>query len=280
MPLALEWSAERSLEDMDRAGIERAVLSMTTPGLWFGDRAAARTLARDCNEYAAWLVAAHPRRFAAFASLPMPDIDGTLEELAFALDTLGAEGVAMFTSYGNTWLGDPAFAPVFEELDRRKAVVYTHPTSSEACPAVLPEITPAVIEFGTDTARSIASLVFSGAAARYSNVRFIFSHAGGTMPLLVERFEGVARLPDVTRRLPHGLQHELGRFYYDTAQASNATAMSALTAVASPSHILFGSDYPFRTALEQIDRLRTCAFSSGEFERIERCNALDLMALP
>ena len=279
MPLARAWSAERSLEDMDRGGIELAVLSMTTPGLWFGDRAAAREVARNCNEYAAQLAAAHPRRFAMFASLPLPDIDGALEELSFALDTLGAEGVAMFTSYGEAWLGDPAFAPVFEELDRRKAVVYTHPTSSAACPAVLPEISPAVIEFGADTTRTIASLVFSGAAARYPNLRFIFSHAGGTMPFLIERFEGVAKLPSVARRLPHGLQHELGRFFYDTAQAANATAMAALTTVVRPGHILFGSDYPFREAREQIDRLRAGPFSSADLQRIEGCNALDLMRL-
>jgi predicted TIM-barrel fold metal-dependent hydrolase len=280
MPLAFEWSVDRSLDDMDRAGVELAILSMTTPGLWFGDRAVARTLARDCNEYAARLVANHPQRFAMFASLPMPDIDGTFEELSFALDTLGSEGVAMFTSYGDRWLGDPAFAPVFEELNRRKAIVYTHPTSSDSCPKVLPGLSPAVIEYGTDTTRTIASLVFSGAAARYPNIRFIFSHAGGTMPFLIERFEGLAQLPNMACRIPNGLQHELGRFFYDTAQAANATAMSALATVAHPSHILFGSDYPFREGREQIDRLKSCAFSSDELKQIERLNALALMILP
>lgn len=272
-----DWTPERSLEDMDRGGVDFAVLSVTTPGVWFGDAAAARALARNCNEYGASLARENRNRFGAFAALPLPDVTGSLREVAYALDTLHLMGVGMYTSYGRRWLGDPLFTPLFEELDRRNAIVFVHPTLNECCADLLPDVSESIIEYGTDTTRTIASLVFSGAASRYPGVRFIFSHGGGTFPFLIERFEGLAKRAPIAARLPHGLRHELTRFHYDTAQASNPAAMSALKHVVPSSQILFGTDYPYRRASEYLGALEACGFSAGEIDAIHRQNAERLM---
>jgi predicted TIM-barrel fold metal-dependent hydrolase len=274
------WTPERSIDDMNRAGVAQALLSITAPGIWFGDADAARRTARTCNEYAAQLAKQHPGRFGVFAALPLPDIDGTLTEIAYALDVLGTDGVGMFTSYGKTYLGDATFAPIFEELNRRKAVVYTHPTLNECCSNLVPDIGPTIIEYGTDTTRAIASLVFSGAAARYRDIRFIFSHAGGTMPFLIERFINLAREERWATRLPDGVLAELQRFYYDTAQVSNRSAMSSLREVIPVSQILFGTDYPYRGSEEHVSGLHTCGFNADELEAIERSNARRLLGSP
>jgi predicted TIM-barrel fold metal-dependent hydrolase len=206
------WSPEVSLDMMDEGGVATSIVSLSSPGIWFGDGALRRRLARECNEYAATMVSDHPGRFGMFAALPMPDVDASLRELEYAFDTLGADGVGFLTNLDGKYLGDPLFAPVFEELERRGAVVYTHPTPLEASRGVLPGIPESAIEFGTDTTRTIASLVFGGTAARTPRVRYIFSHAGGTLPFIVERFTRLARRPDLAERLPRGLLHELRRF--------------------------------------------------------------------
>jgi len=145
-------------------------------------------------------------------------------EIAYALDTLKADGIGLLTSYGDKWLGDPAFAPVMEELNRRKAIVYTHPTTASCCGNLIPDVPDAIVEWGTDTTRTIAGLV-SGTAARCRDVTFIFSHGGGTMPFLAERFQRLPQAnPKVAARLPGGVDAELRRFYYDTAQAAHPYA--------------------------------------------------------
>lgn len=198
-------TTEKALEDMDKAGVTTSILSIPGPGVWFGDAAEARRLARQCNEYSAQLVADHPKRFGFFATLPLPDVEGALREIAYGLDTLGADGVCTWTSYGNKWLGDPAFAPVFDELNRRKALIYTQPIRADCCAKILPEVPSAVVEYGTDTTRTIASLVFNGVATRCADMRIIFSHDGGTMPFLIERFLFEARNPKTAQKLPHGV---------------------------------------------------------------------------
>jgi 6-methylsalicylate decarboxylase len=277
-PPLVQWTPARSLEDMDAAGIRTSVNSITTPGLWFGNAEESSRIARECNDYSAKLAADYPGRYGIFAALPLPDIDGSLREIEYALDTLKADGIAMFTSYGDKYLGDAAFAPVFAELNRRKAVVYTHPTGPACCRNLVSDVPPPVIEYGTDTTRTIASLVFSGAAARYADVRFIFSHAGGTMPFLAERFInlGAAR-PNLASRFPNGVLHELQRFIYDTAQSSNPYAMGPLVKLVTPTQIVFGTDYPFRTSIDHVKGLADCGFSAAELRAIERDNAVRLL---
>src|SRR5262249_6734630 len=205
-----DWTPEKSLADMDRAGVATALTSITTPALRFLDDAAARKLARECNDYSAKLVSDSKGRFGMFAVMPMPYVEATLHEIGYALDSLKADGIALLTSYGDKWLGDPAFTPVMEELDRRRAVVYTHPTTADCCGNLIPDVPESIIEWGTDTTRTIASLLFSGAAARFRNVQMIFSHGGGTLPFLTERF---VRLPIINTKLaarvPNGVEAEL-----------------------------------------------------------------------
>ena len=273
----LEWTPEKSLADMDAAGVSTAMLSITTPGVWFADAAAAATLARACNEYGAKLAADGARRFGLFAVLPLPDVDASLREIAYALDTLKADGIGLFTSYGDKWLGDPAFAPVLDELNRRKAVVFTHPTAANCCRNLIAEVPPPVIEYGTDTTRTIASLLFTGTASRCPDIKFIFSHAGGTMPFLIERF---VRLP-LTRKAaaantPEGVTALLQRFHYDTAQAANPASMAALTKVVPISQIVFGTDFPFRTARDHVNGLKEI-FDEADLRKIGSANARVLL---
>src|SRR5690242_8821156 len=176
-----------------------------------------------------------------FASLPLPDVDGSLEEIAYALDTLKADGVGLMTSFEDKWLGDPAFEPVMEELNRRKAIVYTHPTLADCCRAILPVVHRAVVEFQTDTSRAIGSVVFTGTAARFPGIRFIWSHGGGTMPFLYERYLRMPQLhPNVKPNIPNGVEYELKKFHYDVAQVAFPSALAALAKVVPVSQILFG----------------------------------------
>jgi predicted TIM-barrel fold metal-dependent hydrolase len=265
------WSVENSLADMDRSNVDRALLSATP------DADLSAAMARATNEYAATLVRQHPTRFGFFAALPIPDIDGCLEEIAYALDVLGAQGVGLFTSYGTTYLGDAALDAVFAELDRRKAIAYTHPTLNACCADIVPGIPPTAIEFGTDTTRAIASLVFGGTTVKYPHVRFIFSHGGGTMPFLIGRFVNLAKQPRMAARLPNGLMPELQRFYYETAQVANRGAMASLRELVPASQVLFGTDFPYRGAQEQLAGLRQCGFTGDELQAIEGPNLTRLL---
>jgi predicted TIM-barrel fold metal-dependent hydrolase len=274
----MNWTPDKDLEDMDRAGVATSILSLAPPGVWNGDDAAARRLARSCNDGAARIVADHKGRFGMFVNLPLPDVDGSLHEIEYGLDTLKADGVCMFTSYGDKWLGDPAFNPVFDELNRRGAVVYTHPKSANCCKNLLPKIQDSEIEYGTDTTRAITQLVFGGTTMRCPNVRIIFSHAGGTMPFLIERFVNMAKGPQFAAQFPQGFLAEAAKLYYDTAQTSNAAAMSALLKVAPVSQILFGTDFPFRTASDHVKGLKECGvFTAKNLRDIDRENALRLL---
>ena len=272
------WTPSKSIEDMDRGGVAKAVTSITAPALRFLSPWWARKVARACNEYSAKLVAGRRGRFGMFAVMPMPDIDGTLAEIEFALDTLKADGIGLLTNYGDRWLGDPAFAPVMEELNRRKAVVFAHPASVSCCSNLIPDVPDLVIELATDTSRAIASLLFSGTASRYPDMRIIFSHGGGTMPFLVERFTRLPIMkPGLAERVPQGVEHELRRFFYDTAQASHPAALASLLTVAPASQVLFGSDFPYRTAAEHATALGDHGFRPADLLAIERDNALRIM---
>ena len=280
-PLSINWTVEKSLADMDRAGIATAMLSVTTPGIVLPNLSveAGRRLARECNEYGARLVRDYPRRFGFFAVLPMDDVQGSLAEIAYALDVLKADGIGLLTSYGDKWLGDPVFFPIMEELNRRKVVVYTHPTAANCCGNLQPKVPPVLIEYGTDTTRAIASVLFDGNARRFRDIRWIFSHAGGTMPFLIERFvRHPILVPSVAPLFPEGVAAELRRFYYDTAQTPNAAAMSALSKVVPTSQIVLGTDFPYRTGLDHVKGLRDCGvFNEADLRMIEHDTALALL---
>jgi predicted TIM-barrel fold metal-dependent hydrolase len=223
------------------------------------------------------LAADHRRRFGVFAALPLPNIDASLREIEYAFDTLKADGIALFTSYGDKWLGDPAFNPVFEELNRRNAVVYTHPNSADCCRNLLPGVADATIEWGTDTTRAITLMIFGGAASRYPNVHMIFSHGGGTMPFLIERFRVLANSAQNKSKFPQGFEGAASKFYYDTAQVANTPAMAALSKVVPISQIVFGTDYPFRTLAEHVQGLKQCGvYNDNDLRAIDQ-NALKVL---
>ena len=253
---ALEWSPQKSIDGMDRAGIATAVLSMATPGVWFGNIEESRALARHCGEYGARLMADHPGRFGLFAPIALPDVDGSLRAIEYAYDVLKADGICLLTSYDAKWPGDPAFAAVFDELNRRNAVVYFHPTCPAFARNLIPEVPPAITEFVFDTTRAINSLLYSGTLARCRDIRFIFSHGGGTVPFLADRIASLARRPSATElraRVPKGVEHELRKLYYDVVSVTgSAGGMHALIDFADPARLLFGTDFPYYR-IDQVD---------------------------
>jgi predicted TIM-barrel fold metal-dependent hydrolase len=205
----------------------------------------------------------------------MPDLDGTLAEIAYAFDELKVDGVGVLTSYGDKWFGDPAFAPVMAELNRRRAVIHVHPTVADCCRNLIPGQHPMLVEYGADTTRVIGQLVFRGEAQRHPNVRLIFSHGGGAMPFLYQRFVSNARHDHA----PRDALEWLPRFYYDTAAAAIAPPMAALRHVVPVSQIVFGTDYPYGTAGTVARQLRESGvFSAAEIEAIEHGNPVALMA--
>jgi 6-methylsalicylate decarboxylase len=276
-PCMQTWSIQNSLDDMDKAGTQISLVSITTPGLYFGHVEEARKLSRTCNDYGMEMMRDHPGRFGLFAAIPWPDVEGSLKEAEYALDVLKADGICMFTSYGDKWLGHADFKPLFEELNRRKTVIYVHPHAAACCFNLIEEVNESIIEYGTDTSRAIGSVVFTGTASRYPDIRWIWSHAGGTMPFLIERFANLAVLPRYKSALPNGLLHELKRMYYDTAQASNGSALQCLKSVAGSSQIVFGTDYPYRLSIEHVEGIAGAGFSKDEMVGIDHRNALRLM---
>jgi 6-methylsalicylate decarboxylase len=278
-PANTRWTPELSIEDMDKGGVAAAVVSITNPGLWFGDPAQARRLARACNDYGAKLVLDHPTRFGLFAAMPLPDVDATLREIAYAYDTLKADGIALFTSYGDRWLGNTAFRPVMEELNRRKAVVTIHPTAADCCRNLVyaPGVGPGSIEYGTDTTRAILGVAFSGDAVRFPDIRFIWSHAGGTVPFLAGRIEGAANA--AREALPNGFTAELKKFYYDVAGAANRGALASLLQVVAPTQIVFGTDFPPGGTSAAVAKAMADVglFSESDLRAIDRQNAVRLL---
>lgn len=287
----VRWTLAEDMEDMDKAGTATALLSITTPGFLFGETMEIRKVMRQCNEAAAKLRADHPGRFGNFAAIPPNDTDGALKELEYALDTLKADGIGLFSNYGDKWLGYDIFHPVYEELNRRKTVVYVHPQAPACCGRLVQDVGDTWIEYGADTGRTIASLINSGTTTKFPDITWIFSHGGGVMPFVIERFLGGTAeeiVPGIvtkgqggtgvvgsgrTQKVPRGTLYEIRKMYYDTAQASNPVAMQALKTVAGVSQIVFGTDFWFRTAQETGRGLTTNkVFTAAELRSINRGN--------
>jgi predicted TIM-barrel fold metal-dependent hydrolase len=269
------WSPAKSLDDMDKNGVTTAMLSLAVSGVTFDAGEAGRGLARKSNDFGAQLVKDHPASFGLFAALPLPDPQGSLIELEYALDTLHADGIALLSSYGDKWLGDPAYVPVFEELNRRKAVVFVHPSAPNCCANLQAHVPASTMEFFFDTARTIDSLLMNGTFSRFPNLQFIFSHGGGAMPLLANR---IARLfpKELAALAPNGVLYELKRQYYDTASATNPSSLSALLNLIPSSQIVFGSDFPFLSAGDTASDLAHSSLSDNTVEAINRNNAVRL----
>jgi len=266
--VARQWTPQVSLEDMDAADVATAITSITAPGFAIVAPELRFKLNRECNEYGARMALDHRGRFGLFASLPLPDVERSLEEIGYALDTLKADGIGLLTSYGNKWLGDPAFAPVMTELDRRKCVVYVHPTAPDCCRNLLPGVPDWVIEFPADTMRTIASLLFSGTVERCRNIRFIFAHVGGVLPLLTEH---------LVRAAQFDVRSELKKFHYDPALRAHPVGVFSALQVVGVSQLLFGTDAPLRRSIDQVTGLRSCGLSEDELRKIDYENARRLL---
>ena len=272
--VARHWTPQVSLDDMDAAGIATAFTSITAPGLVFIPRERLVAVNRECNDFGARMVVTHRERFGLFASLPLPSIDDSLREMEYALDVLKADGIGLLTSYGDRWLGDPTFAPVMDELNRRRAVVYVHPTVADCCRNLLPGIADWVLEFPVDTARTVASLLFGGTFTRCPNIRFIFAHVGGILPLVVEHLVRAAKVnPDLAAMAPHGVRAQLRALHYDTALRMHPVGISSALDFVDASQLLLGTDAPLRRSADQLAELHAQGLPDDVVRMIESGNA-------
>ena len=272
-----EWSPAKALAQMDRYDIASSVVSVGNPGVWFGDVQEGRDLSRSANDWMARMAADHPGRFGVFAAIPLPDVEGSLKEIEYAFDILKVDGIHLLTSYGDKWPGDPAFAPVFDELDRRRAVVFVHPTVANCCATLQPNVSVSIGEYPFDETRAIMSVLYNGTLTRCPNIRFIFTHAGGPMPVLAVRMEQQLRHPEIAARLPNGAAVELKKLYFDVANSTvNKAAMAALTTFAPSSQIMFGSDFPYIPIEKTVNGFAGLGYSPDLLKAINRDNALKL----
>ncbi len=240
------WSLDGAIAYLDEARIDVAVPSISTPGVHFGDDVAARTLARRVNEYLAEIKRDRPDRFGGFAALPLPDVDGSLEQIEYAFDVLELDGVSLMTNAGGSYLGDTRFDPIFAELQRRGAVVFVHPTASPDPIAHTLGLPDALLDYPVDTSRAIAKLHYSNTFARTPDVKYVFVHAGGTIPFVASRFAIVDEMnviPGADERGP--FTQTVKRLYWDTASAFSDPVLHLLRSVTGLENVVFGTDYPY-----------------------------------
>jgi 6-methylsalicylate decarboxylase len=277
-PPLVNWSVQKTIEDMDAGGVATAMTSPTTPQLGGMDAPMAARIARESNEWAKKLETDHPGRFGTWAVLPLPHVDETLKAIEYAFDTLKVDGVGIMTSYGDKWLGYQEFEPVWQELNKRKAIVYTHPTAANCCVNLVRGVDEAYVEFGTDTTRSIFTIIFSGFAEKYPDINWIWSHGGGSLTSFAERFliQVVSTPPYKGKFTREIMQGELDRFYYDTAQISNAVTLDALAKLVPISQIVYGTDFPYRTAADHTKGVND-HFKGDDLKKVDRENALRLL---
>ena len=274
------WTVNHSIEVMDANGIGTAITSVSSPGVYFGDQQEAKALARSCNEFAAQMRADHPDRFGSFAVLPMPFTELACTEAVYALDILGADGVVLLASTEGIFLGDPSFDELMAELNRRKTTVFIHPNLHPSTSQIKLNIPHFMIEFLCDTTRAATNLILSGTMARFPDIRWILAHAGGFLPFIAWRIALADNFPEFREKAPEGVLSHVRKFYFDTALSPSPFAMAALKELVDPTHILFGSDFPFAPAplvgieVESLSGLNT--FNDKVKAEIDRENALRL----
>ena len=275
------YSLELAIEVMDANGIEVGLTSVAQPGVQFAEPAQAKALARRLNEHAAELMAKSPKRFGALSTVPMRDVKDAVAEVEHGLDVLKHNGVSLFASYGEKFLGDAAFDPVMDALNQRKAVVFIHPTQHPSSKSLSLPWPAYIMEYLFDTTRAVGNLILGGTIDRYPDIRFILPHAGGTLPYFAWRF---ASTPVIDPTMPQWTRAQFAEkfqhFWYDIALSSGPTTMGALKTVADPGKIVFGSDWPFVQAplvAEAIELHEAPGLhSDAERAAIDRGNALKL----
>jgi predicted TIM-barrel fold metal-dependent hydrolase len=268
-----DWSPQKNIEHMDRNGIATGIASLGNPSASTPDVQLGRSLARSSNEFMAQMARDYPGRFGVFAAIPLLDRDGSLAEIEYAFDTLKVDGVGLLTSYGDKYPGDPAFAPVFEELNRRKAVLFIHPSVANCCRRLQPGIPDTAVEYPFDEVRCITSLLFGGTFARLPDIRFIFTHAGGPLPVLAARLEQQMWHPQIAARIPNGIPHELKKLHYEVANSTiSAPATAAITALVPPSQLLFGTDFPYVPMEKTVGGLAELGYAPEMLRALNREN--------
>lgn len=276
------WSPQSSLDVMDQNGIASSITSLSSPGVYLGDKAHAIDFSRRINDYSANMVSQHPDRFGFFAILPMPLVESSIKEAEYALDHLNADGIVLLASAGDRYLGDRDFEELMAELNRRKCVVFIHPnihSTSDDLPLNIPGF---FIEFMFDTTRAVTNLVFSGVMERYPDIKWIVAHAGATIPYLAWRLSLADLLPGApyAETMPKGALHYLKSLYYDTALSPSPYAMASLMELVDPSQILFGSDFPFaneQVVAKEVQDLRNLSMFDDQIrQQVLRDNALKL----
>ena len=275
------WSIQMAVDQLDRNGVDTAIaFAGAIPET---NAAEGRARARKTNEWSTQYCIDHPGRFGLFASIPMNDVEGSLREIEYAFDVLKADGIGLVTNYQDAWLGDPKFEPIFEELNRRKAVVYVHPAQAPCCtPATLTYETSGItapwIEFPTNTARTILSLWGSQTTRRLPDIKFIFCHGGGVMPILLGRIAGFSDWksvgPDRLKVLfPEGIHAEFAKLYFECAQAYAPEAFDLVRKVVPSTHLLFGTDYSYFPVSHAVDQFKALALPEDLRRRIASGNA-------
>jgi len=264
------WSLDGAIAYLDEAKIDVAIASISTPGVHLGDDAAARILARRVNEYLADIKRDLPDRFGAFAALPLPDIEGSLDQISYALDLLELDGVSVMTNAGGSYLGDSRFDPIFDELQRRAAVVFVHPIASPDPVAHTLGLPDSLLDYPADTSRAIAKLHYSNTFARTPDVKYVFVHAGGTIPFLASRFAIVDQMDVIPGGHERGMFADvLPRLHWDTASAFSDPVLHMLRSVAGLENVMFGTDYPYPRDAISIGGLRHLQ-NTGELDEGER----------
>jgi predicted TIM-barrel fold metal-dependent hydrolase len=244
IPALPEWNQALALDAMDKLNVRLAILSISSPGVHFGDAAAAAELARTVNETGAQIARATPERFGFFATLPLPEIDASVAETRYALDHLGAAGICLMTNHRGMYLGDERLEPIFAEVTAHKSVVFVHPTSPPQ-PAGGPDLPAPALEFMFETTRSITDLVLAGVPRRHPGLRIIVPHAGAALPVLASRIDLFASALSARGAEVPSLREALNKLHFDLAGAPVKEQLAALLSVADPTRLHYGSDFPF-----------------------------------
>ncbi len=287
---ARQYTPQASLDAMDKFGTEQAILSLTLAAEYLNDPSEkAVAFARKTNEYGAKAMQMNPKRLGFFASIPGRDIDASLKEIEYSFDTLKCDGLALFTNLGDKWWGDPMFLPIFDELNRRKAVVFFHPTVANCCHN-LAGLGDGVVEYDFDTTRTIVSLLYNGVLARCQDIRWIVNHSGAAVPVLAGRIKD--RVPGTTtnstgpvsgivgkategksEKTPNGVYPELKRLYYECAHSAYPMPIAALRAFAPATQYLFGTDFPIEPMESTVRQFPGLKLPAGVQHALDRGNA-------
>lgn len=283
---ARNYTPQTSLDEMDKFGTESAILSLTVAAEYLYDGTEkAIQFARQANEYGAKAMQMHPQRFGFFASLPAKSVDATLKEIEYAFDMLKCDGVSLFTNTGDKWWGDPMFLPMFDELNRRNAAVFFHPTVANCCHD-LAGLGDGVVEFDFDTTRTTVSLLYNGVLSRCQNIKWILNHSGAALPTLAgrikDRVPGARSNPDGGKfnrtegkidKIPNGVFYELKRLYFECAHATYPMPIAALRAFTAPTQFLFGTDFPIEPTESTVEQFPVAKLPADVQHALNRGNA-------